>query len=113
MCQSALLSFRDDNSRVGPEYIARAEEDTRISGTVAYQSAQLIAHATWHPWTSAPRRWYRTRHLARLLNIGLPSPATKADERARREWERETIRRGKTARKADEGEHTAGSQGRH
>lgn len=81
-----------------PERLTKKE--TVTSGRVAHQSAELLVRATWHPWVTAPYRWYRTRRLVRLLDAGMPARARfDRDRRSNlRRWERETIRQGKNAR---------------
>ena len=67
---------------------------------VAHQAAQLLTAATWHPWRSTPRRWYRTRRLHAVLDAGMPVRAQlEHDARANlRRWERQTIRDAKRQR---------------
>jgi hypothetical protein len=70
-----------------------------VSGWVAHQASELLAAATWHPWRSASRNAYRTRHLRQVLEAGMPGRA-ELDRHARatlRTWERELRRAGKNA----------------
>jgi hypothetical protein len=41
----------------------------------AHRAASLLADATWHPWASAPYRWYQTRRLSRALGVAIPKHA--------------------------------------
>lgn len=41
----------------------------------AHQAASLLVAATWHPWVSAPYRWYQTRRLTRVLRTAMPRSA--------------------------------------
>lgn len=46
-----------------------------ICWRTAHQAASLLAAATWHPWVSAPYRWYQTRRLTRVLRTVMPRSA--------------------------------------
>jgi hypothetical protein len=72
----------------------RYETTQRTSRRVAHQAAELLVHATWHPWATAPWRWYRARRLALLLAAGDPhhTGITRAIDREARKLDRDTIR---------------------
>jgi hypothetical protein len=62
---------------------------------IAAETVQLLTDATWHPVLSAPRQWYRTRQLSRLMDIrpGRLGFNPRVQRRGKRRWERETIRK--------------------
>jgi hypothetical protein len=68
---------------------------------IAAETVQLLADATWHPVLSAPRRWYRTRQLSRLMDTrpGRLGFNPRVQRRGKRRWERETIRKARRQRK--------------
>jgi len=59
---------------------------------IAGETLQLLVDATWHPILSAPYRWWRTRHLARVMDTR-PRPGPR--QRDKRRWERQHIRKAK------------------
>lgn len=66
---------------------------------IARQAAELLTHATWHPWTTAPHRWYRTRRLTHLLDLAMPDH-TRINQKINRliqEWERDIRQQRKQA----------------
>ena len=68
-----------------------------ITVRVGTEAGQLLSAAMWHPWLSAPYRWYRTRRLIKLFAAGLPthSSSLKVSRHDNRQWESDIIRRGK------------------
>jgi hypothetical protein len=73
---------------------ARFEVTQRTSRRVAHQAAELLTHATWHPWATVPWRVYRARQLTRLFAAGDPryTGFLRAIERDARKLDRETLR---------------------
>ncbi len=64
---------------------------------VGVEAGQLLSAAMWHPWLTAPYRWYRTRRLTKLLAAGMPmhSASVRVFHQNNRKWEREMIRKAK------------------
>jgi hypothetical protein len=91
-----LASVAEPHPSDGPE-LADARSDTAfLSDHIAGETIQLFIDATWHPILSAPRRWWRTRQLSRVMDT-YPRPGPRL--RDKRRWERDTIRRAKRDRK--------------
>lgn len=63
------------------ETVAQHQAEKVVSLRVAAQAAKLLTSATWHPWSGAPCRWYRTGRLARVLAAGMPTRAQLDRER--------------------------------
>jgi hypothetical protein len=60
---------------------------------VGTEAGQLLSAATWHPWLSAPYRWYRTRPLIKVFASAMPmnSASIKVSRHSNRQWERGII----------------------
>lgn len=73
------------------------DPDAIASVRVGIEAGQLLSAAMWHPWLTAPYRWYRTRRLTKVLAVGMPmhSASIKVFRDNNRRWERDTIKRAK------------------
>jgi hypothetical protein len=66
-----LRELTDPDAQPPPDDVetANAISDAAFAADhIAAETVQLLADATWHPVLSAPRRWYRTRQLSRLMD---------------------------------------------
>ena len=85
--------------------IAQPTTDNDVEWTttasVAWQAAQLLAAATWHPRRGALYRLYRARRLTRLLRAGVRGSGVVSVDvrRILKDRERETIKEAKKLRK--------------
>jgi hypothetical protein len=93
-CEASLRVI--DLAQTLPQGTSRSDPEMDICSRVASGAAELMASAIWHPWASAPHRWFRMRRLRRLLRWGMPTYAyLVGGGRRAGQWERRTIREGK------------------
>jgi len=92
MLREHLASVAEPHPPDGPELADARSDIAFLSDHIAGETIHLFIDATWHPILSAPRRWWRTRQLSRVMDTH-PRPGPHL--RGKRRWELETIRRAK------------------
>ena len=90
--RNVMASVAEADPPDDPESANSYNDIAFASEHIAGETLQLLIDATWHPTLGAPYRWWRTRQLARVMDI---RPRPGPDRRGKRRWERETIRKAK------------------